>query len=60
MEQAILTKKIESIEKDLESLKTAILKKSKNTVVSLKGILNGIKVTEKDIDKAKKSLFNSS
>ncbi len=53
--------KIETIEKELKDLKSTILKKSTPSgkkVVALKGILKGVKITEKDIEQAKKSLYS--
>ena len=53
--------KIESIEKELIELKLSVLKRltpSKKNIISLKGILKGIEISEKEIDKAKKSLYS--
>lgn len=53
--------KIEIIEDGLSDLKLSILKKltpSKKNLISLKGILKGIKVSEEDIKKAQKSLYS--
>ena len=53
--------KIEAIEEDVSDLKLSILKKlapSKENVISLKGILKGVKISEEDIEKAKKSLYS--
>jgi len=53
--------KIEGIEKEVMNLKLSILKgiaPSGKKVVSLKGILKGIEITEQDIDSAKKSLHS--
>ncbi len=53
--------KIEAIEKDVMDLKLSVLKKltpSGQKVISLKGILKGVKVTEQDIISAKKSLYS--
>jgi hypothetical protein len=52
--------KIENIEKQVMDLKLSVLKKmtpSEKKVISLKGILKGINITEKDISAAKKSLY---
>ena len=52
--------KIEAIEKQVMDLKLSVLKNmtpSEQKVISLKGILKGIKITEKDIDAAKNSLY---
>ncbi len=52
--------KIELIEEDVSDLKFSILKNispSKKNLVSLKGILKGIDVTDIDIQSAKKSLY---
>lgn len=53
--------KIETIEKEIADLKLTVLKKHTPTgkkVISLKGILKGIHVTNKDIASAKKSLYS--
>jgi hypothetical protein len=53
--------KIESIEKELIELKLSVLKNltpSKKNIISLKGILKGIEISEEEIDKAKKSLYS--
>ena len=53
--------KIENIEKEVNDLKLTILKQLKPTgkkVVSLKGILKGAIVSERDISKAKKSIYS--
>ena len=52
--------KIEAIEKQVMDLKLSVLKNmapSEQKVISLKGILKGIIITEKDIAAAKKSLY---
>ena len=56
-----LLHKIETIEKEVLNLKLSVLNNlspSKKKIVSLKGILKGIEITEQDIDKAKKSLYS--
>jgi PIN domain nuclease of toxin-antitoxin system len=53
--------KIETIEKEVMSLKLSVLKKltpAKQNVVSLKGILKNVEISEKDITAAKKSLYS--
>ena len=53
--------KIETIEKEIVDLKLTVLKKLPLTdkkVISLKGILKGIHVTDKDIASVKKSLYS--
>ncbi|MFQ5964428.1 MAG: hypothetical protein ACE5KZ_09105 [Candidatus Scalinduaceae bacterium] len=53
--------KIETIEKEVMDLKLSVLKKLTPTgkkVISLKGILKGIDITDKDIASAKKSLYS--
>ena len=50
--------KIEAIEKQVMDLKLSVLKNmtpSKQKVISLKGIIKGVNITEKDIAAAKKS-----
>ena len=52
--------KIEAIEKEVMDLKLSVLKKLTPTgkkVISLKGILKDVDVTEADISLAKKSLY---
>lgn len=53
--------KIESLEKEIMDLKLSILKKltpSQKNLISLKGILKGVKISDEDIEKAKKSLYS--
>ena len=53
--------KIEAIEKEVMDLKLSVLKKLTPTgkkVISLKGILKGVDVTEADISAAKKALYS--
>ena len=53
--------KIETIEKQVMDLKLSVLANlspSGKNVISLKGILKGIDITEKDIATAKKSLYD--
>ena len=53
--------KIETIEKEVVGLKLSVLKKltpTSQNVVSLKGILKGVEISEKDIKAAKKSLYS--
>ena len=54
--------KIETIEKEVMDLKLSVLKKltpSGKKVISLKGILKGVEITEQDINNAKKSLYSN-
>jgi hypothetical protein len=56
-----LLHKIESIEKEVSSLKLSVLKKLTPTgkkAITLKGILKDIDISEKDIAAAKKSLYS--
>ena len=58
---ADMLSKIETIEKEVMDLKLSVLKKLTPTgqkVISLKGILKGVTVAEKDIISAKKSLYS--
>lgn len=53
--------KIEAIEKQVMDLKLSVLNKltpSGKKVISLKGILKGVDITEQDIATAKKSLYS--
>lgn len=52
--------KIEAIEKQVTDLKLSVLNTmipSEKKVISLKGILKGINITEKDVAAAKNSLY---
>ncbi len=52
--------KIENIEREVIDLKLSVLAKlapSGKKIVSLKGILKGVSISEQDIRKAKKSLY---
>jgi archaellum component FlaC len=54
--------KIENIEKEVKDLKLSILKDlslSGKKVISLKGILKGVTITEQDIAAAQKALLSS-
>ncbi len=56
-----MLQKIEAIEKDVMDLKVSVLKKlapSGKKVVSLKGILKGVEITDGDINSAKKSFYS--
>ncbi len=56
-----ILRKIETIEKEVMDLKLSVLKKLTPTskkVISLKGILKGVDITEQDIASAKKSLYS--
>lgn len=53
--------KIETIEKEIFDLKLTVLKKLAPTgkkVVSLRGILKGVDITDEDVTFAKKSLYS--
>jgi hypothetical protein len=53
--------KIETIEKEIVDLKLTVLEKltpSGKKVISLKGILKGVDVTDEDVTFAKKSLYS--
>lgn len=56
MEQKLLIKKIETIEKELGVVKSLMLS-SKKKIISLKGLFNGVKVTEQDLREARGSVF---
>jgi len=54
--------KIEAIEKEVLDLKLSILKQFSppdKKVISLKGIIKGIDITDKDIASAKQSLYSN-
>jgi len=58
METNLMSKKIEHIEKDLYNLKTMMKVKSKT--VSIKGLWKGIKVSDEELEEAKRSIFHKS
>jgi len=56
-----LLAKVRNLEKQISELKLSLIKShlpSQKNVVSLKGILKGIDISEKDISEAKKSLYS--
>lgn len=54
MKSKLAYKQIARIENELRNLKNLLAQKK---VVSLRGLLKGIKITEEEIEEAKKSLF---
>jgi len=53
--------KIESIEKEIRGLKLFLLKQITPTgkkIISLKGVLKGVEITDEDIASAKRSLYS--
>ncbi len=54
--QKVLTK-LEKLEKEILKIKKGSEFKLSKKPISLKGFLKGVKITEKDIQEAKKSLF---
>ena len=61
MPTADLLKKVEKIEREIFDLKLTLLKNfapGSRKIISLKGILKDISVTEADISSAKKSLYS--
>jgi hypothetical protein len=59
-DSAKILHKIENIEKEVLNLKLSVLKRltpSAKKIVSLKGIIKGVDISEEDIEQAKKSLY---
>lgn len=57
---AAILRRIETIEKEVVNLKLSVLKKltpSVKKIVSLKGIIKGVDISEEDVAQAKKSLY---
>ena len=58
-----IDKKLNLIENEIDSLKAEVMKLSQGEkqgkIIKLEGALEGISVTEKDIEEAKKSLFKA-
>jgi len=53
--------KIETIEEQIQDLKLSVLKEllpSQKSLISLKGILKGIEISDSDIEEAKESLYS--
>ena len=59
MMQEEIYPELKKIENEIQNLKILIIKTQQmpKQIISLKGMLKGITVTEEDIKKAKKSLF---
>ncbi|MBI2580869.1 hypothetical protein HYV85_03605 [Candidatus Woesearchaeota archaeon] len=61
LQEVEIKKKLNSLESELTSLKSMVLKlsqaKAQDKVVRLEGSLKGLSITENDIESAKKSLF---
>ncbi|OGW55728.1 MAG: hypothetical protein A2Z46_06640 [Nitrospirae bacterium RBG_19FT_COMBO_55_12] len=58
---AEILRKIETIEKEVLNLKLTVLKKitpSPKKIVSLKGVIKDVDVSDEDIRQAKKSLYS--
>jgi len=56
-----MLRRVENIEKEVMGLKLNLLKNLTPTgrkIISLKGILKGVVITEEDISSAKKSLYS--
>lgn len=56
-----MLQKIEAIEKEVMDLKVSVLKKLAPTdkkMISLKGIIKNVDITEEDVTSAKKSLYS--
>jgi hypothetical protein len=56
-----MLQKIENIEKEVMALKLTLLKSltpSGKKVISLKGIIKGVEISEEDVSIAKKSLYS--
>jgi len=62
--QISISKKLELIENEIGNLKAMMIKltqnKGKMSVIKLEGLINGMNVSEKDIENAKKSVFKNS
>ncbi len=58
MEYRLFIKKIEMIKKELSVVKSLTLS-SKKRIISLKGLLKGIKVTERDLQETKTLFYYS-
>lgn len=60
---SLLNKKLETIENEVYSLKSMLLKivqePKHKKIVQIKGLLKGISISDEDIEEAKKSLFKS-
>ena len=60
-DSAEILHRIETIEKEVMNLKLSVLKKltpSSKKIVSFKGIIKGVAISDEDIEQAKKSLYS--
>ena len=53
----LINKKLEHIESDINSIRALVKGNSFGKIVSLKGLLKGVKITDANIEEAKKSPF---
>ena len=60
MESILINKKLEHIESDINSIRALVKGNSFGKIVSLKGLLKGVKITDADIEEAKKNVFKTS
>ena len=59
MDQTLILKKIEHLERELKILKQVVNHPRKDKIVSLKGALKGIKFTEEDLQEARRYSHSS-
>ena len=58
MDAIAIYPKLNAIEKEIKNLKLLVLQHQKpKKIVSLKGLLKGVKIKDEDFSEAKKSLF---
>ncbi len=60
MESGLLIKKLEHIEKDINSIRAIIKEKPSGKRISLKGMLQGVEINDADLKEAKKGIFKHS
>lgn len=61
MSDNTILEKIETIEKELMELKLLVLQNEKKKIpIKLKGVLEGVEISEDDINSSKRSLFRMS
>jgi uncharacterized small protein (DUF1192 family) len=57
MEQQFVARRIATLEQEIQRLKIVIHPSTKKKIVSIKGLFKGMRITEQDLQEAKKSLF---
>ncbi len=57
MEAKLIHRKLEHIEKDIRTIRSLMKEEVSSRVASIKGLWKGIKVSDEELKRAKKSVF---